>query len=63
MINNCQGFLQNKFNFPKEDYFYYRVNLNYDTYKYEVYYEDMVNGLSRVGTNLTPIKWFEYVNP
>jgi hypothetical protein len=63
MITNCQGFFQNKFNFPKEDYFYYRVNLNYNTYKYEVYYEDRVNGLSRVGTSLAPIKWFEYVNP
>ena len=63
MINTCQGFFQDKFNFPKEDYFYYRVNLNYDTYKYEMYYEDSVHGLSRVGTTLNPIKWFEYVNP
>lgn len=63
MMNQSQGFFQDKFNFPKEDYFYYRVNLNYDTYKYEVFYEDRVHGLSRVGTTLEPIKWFEYVNP
>jgi len=63
MINTCQGFFEDKFNFPKEDYFYYRVNLNYNTYKYEVFYEDRVHGLSKAGTSNAPIKWFEYVNP
>lgn len=39
--------------------FYYQVNLNYPTQKYNVY--DTIT-FDRVGTT-QPIKWYEYVNP
>jgi hypothetical protein len=50
----------NPFTFNQEEYFYYRVNLDYSTQKYEVFrYPDII----RVGSVLEPIKWYEYVNP
>lgn len=46
------------FGFRPEDYFYYRVNLDYTTKTYKVYdYND-----SRIGTT-SSIKWYQYVNP
>ena len=53
----------NIFNVNKQVYFYYKYVLNYDTYEYVVYKETVSGGLSRVGTGLNPIKWYEYVNP
>ena len=49
-----------RFSFKPEDYFYYKVVLDYNNYSYKVY-----NVLTnfRVGDNLQPINWYEYVNP
>ncbi len=50
----------NYFNFKPEDYFYYKVKLNYTDFTYKVY-DVKTNGL--VGFDGNPIKWYEYVNP
>jgi hypothetical protein len=63
MMNSPQGDLQNKFNFPQEIYFYYTLKLNYDDYTYEVFLDNELNTLTKVGTDYNPIKWYEYVNP
>ena len=51
------------FNVNKEDTFYYKYVLNYNSFKYVVYNESPNGSLSRVGTSINPIKWYEYVNP
>lgn len=63
MLNDCQGSFPNKFNFSQPDKFYYKLELDYNTYEYAVYKEASNNTLTRVGTTTNPIKWFEYVNP
>lgn len=63
MMSYPQGLLSNKFNFNNEDYFYYQLDLNYDTYKYEVTLTNPLVLNQRVGTSQNPIKWYEYVNP
>ena len=49
-----------KFNFLGSEYFYYKVNLDYTTKTYEVL---KTSTNTRVGDQLTPITWYEYVNP
>ena len=49
-----------KFNFLGPDYFYYKVKLDYQTKTYEVLSTSTNN---RVGDQITPIKWYEYINP
>jgi hypothetical protein len=56
--NGPQSKLGNKFIMNSSDYFYYRVNLDYDNYTYKIF---NTYG-QRVGGDI-PIKWFEYVNP
>lgn len=63
MINSPQGTMQNKFNFSQETYFYYTLNLNYDDYTYEVFLDNELNKMTKVGTDYSPIQWYEYVNP
>lgn len=48
-----------KYNFPAQDYFYYKVMLNYSDNTYKVFDQ---NG-NRVGLRSNPINWYEYVNP
>ena len=50
-------FSGNKFLFNESKYFYYRVELDYDKKTYSVF-----NNNTRIGTESTPIKWYEYVN-
>jgi hypothetical protein len=61
MTNVPQSAIPNPFTFNNDDYFYYKVNLNYNTKTYEVY--STSNSVQRVGTDNLPIKWYEYVNP
>lgn len=64
MIKTAQGAFQDKFNFSQEEYFYYVLKLNYDSFEYEVYENTTDNGIfDRRGTYSRPIKWYEYVNP
>lgn len=60
MMKAPQSSLGGPTSFPPEEYFYYKVDLDYDNQKYTVY--DYPNG-NRVGTPTSPIKWYEYVNP
>lgn len=59
MMNTPQSQIpSDKFVFDGSEYFYYRVNLNYNDKTYQIF-----NNLGiRVGTT-SPIKWYEYVNP
>lgn len=66
MMNKPQSdpfFASNKFNFDKSLLFYYKVKFDFNDYEYKVYLEDQLGNLTRVGDNLNPIKWYEYVNP
>lgn len=66
MINRPQSTLigQNMFNIDKTQYFYYKYVLDYDTFEYMVYsYNSNFQNAQRIGTGITPIKWYEYVNP
>lgn len=63
MMNSPQGTMNNKFNFSQETYFYYTLKLNYDDYTYEVFLDNELNTMTKVGTDYSPIKWYEYVNP
>jgi hypothetical protein len=57
----------NKFNFDKSQYFYYKVELDYINYEYKVYKEipqqNQTPTLQRVGDSVNVIKWYEYGNP
>ena len=53
-----------KFNFDKSNHFYYKVELDYNTYEYKIYKE--YPSLTRVGVGSSAteaITWYEYVNP
>jgi len=61
MTNTKQDLIvPNKFQFNNADYFYYRVDLDYSNKTYEVY---STSTQLRVGDSLSPIIWYEYVNP
>jgi hypothetical protein len=61
MTNTPQPLITpNKFNFLPQDYFYYKVNLDYNNKTYEV---SSTSTTLRVGSTTTPIRWYEYVNP
>jgi hypothetical protein len=60
MMNKPQNTLSNPYDFPQEEYFYYRVKLDYLQQQYQMF-EFPVSVLS--GTKTNPIKWYEYVNP
>ena len=60
MMKTKQSDLGGATSFPPEEYFYYKVSLDYPTQTYQVF--DFPNG-NRVGTLTNPIKWYEYVNP
>ena len=59
MMNTRQSAISQKFNFESSKYFYYQVNMDYENYEYNVI---NTNTQNRVGT-VTPINWYEYVNP
>jgi len=57
----------NKYSFDSSQYFYYRVELNYEKHDYQVFNMNpnqtiYLNDGQRAGAAL-PIKWYEYVNP
>ena len=68
MMNVPQSSLSgNKYIFDGSQYFYYRVELDYEKHDYQVFNMNpsqtiYINDGQRAGT-LEPIKWYEYVNP
>ena len=61
MTNTRQDLITpNKFQFNNADYLYYRVDLNYPNKTYEVI---STSTQLRVGDSISPIIWYEYVNP
>lgn len=63
MMNRPQipPFTPTLFTFNTDDYFYYKVKLDYDTKTYQVY--STINPTQIVGVEGTPIVWYQYVNP
>jgi hypothetical protein len=64
MMNRPQSSLSgiSKFNFNQDLFFYYKVVLDYSNYTYKVY--DINSGVDvEVGHKISPIKWYEYINP
>jgi hypothetical protein len=61
MTNTPQSNMPNVFTFKPEDYFYYKVKLDYLNKMYEVYQTS--NPTQRVGVAGSPILWYEYINP
>jgi hypothetical protein len=61
MMNRPQSSLSGSYyTFNNEDYFYYKVKLDYNTKTYEVF-STVTN--NRVGDEINQIVWYEYVNP
>jgi len=61
MTNTRQDLITpNKFQFNNADYFYYKVNLDYNNKTYEVF---STSTQQRVGDTTSPIIFYEYVNP
>lgn len=61
MMNVPQStLLGNYYTFNNEDYFYYKVKVSYTDKNYEILSTTTNN---RVGTDINPILWYEYVNP
>jgi hypothetical protein len=61
MMNRPQSSLSgNYYTFNSDDYFYYEVQLDYSTKTYEVVSTTTNN---RVGDEINPIVWYEYINP
>jgi len=59
MMNRPQSsILGAPFGFKPEDYFYYKIEMDYTNNTYEAY--DYTN--TRIGTT-SSIKWYEYINP
>jgi hypothetical protein len=63
MMNRPQipPFTPTPFTFNTDDYFYYKLKLDYTTKTYQVF--STINPTQVVGQNGTPIVWYEYVNP
>jgi len=61
MMNKSQATLGGNYNtFNGEDYLYYKVNIDYNDISYIV--SDTQN-MTRVGDDINPIQWYQYVNP
>lgn len=61
MMNTTQSnFPGNYYNFDSDNYFYYKMKLDYTNKTYEVF-STLTN--NRVGDEINPIRWYEYVNP
>lgn len=56
-MNTPQSTLTNKYLFDESKFFYYRLELDYAKKTYQVF-----NQNARIGTEKSPIKWYEYVN-
>jgi hypothetical protein len=63
MMNRPQipPFTPSLFTFNSDDYFYYRLKLDYNTKTYQVF--STINPTQVMGVDGTPIIWYEYVNP
>ena len=68
MMNMPQSSLSgNKYSFDNTQYFYYRVELDYEKHNYQVFNinpnQHIYDTLGQRAGTTVPIKWYEYVNP
>jgi hypothetical protein len=68
MMNMPQSSIQgDKYVFDYKNYFYYRVDLDYEKQNYQVFninkYQNIYSNLNNRAGATIPIKWYEYVNP
>jgi hypothetical protein len=68
MMNMPQSSLVgNKYSFDSSQYFYYRVELDYESHEYQVFnmnpFQHIYDKLNQRAGAGVPIKWYEYVNP
>jgi hypothetical protein len=62
MMNRPQSTITgNKYLFSTTEYFYYKVELDYDNYSYAIY--DTYSTIPQRVGGTVPIKWYEYINP
>jgi hypothetical protein len=59
MINKPQSLIASKFNFKKEEIFYYKMILQYENFTYKIFNSSD----QRVGDENNPINWYQYINP
>lgn len=60
MMTVPQTSISSAYDFPPDEYFYYKVQLDYPSQTYELF---TYPGLLKAGTTTNPIKWYEYLNP
>jgi hypothetical protein len=68
MMNMSQAEIAgDKFSFDSSQYFYYRVDLDYEKHTYQVFninpHQNIYNSMGQRAGSGIPIKWYEYVNP
>ena len=68
MMNMPQSSISgDKFNFDSSQYFYYRVDMDYERKDYQVFninpYQTIYSNTNQRAGTKSPIKWYEYVNP
>ena len=59
MTNKPQSLIASKFNFDKEEIFYYKIEFSPEDKNYKIF--NIQN--QRVGNLQNPINWYQYVNP
>lgn len=61
MMNQPQSnLIGSYYTFNSDDYFFYKLKMDYPSRTYEVFSTQTNN---RVGDEINPIRWYEYVNP
>jgi len=63
MMNTPQSSIQTRYNFKPDNYFYYKVKLDYANYTYKVFDYTSTPNEVRIGSSTNPIKWYQYINP
>jgi len=68
MMNMSQAEITgDKFSFDSSQYFYYRVDLDYEKHTYQVFninpHQNIYDSMGQRAGSGIPIKWYEYVNP
>jgi len=58
-LTSPQSIISTKFNFKKENYFYHKIQMDFQSLKYSIFNDQD----QLIGSENNPINWYEYVNP